>query len=89
MADSRWFTTSVEALMETDPDVIIFNDYGSQTIEEKLDFLNSNPALQDVAAVKSQNYIVIPLVSVMQDIRAASACETFAQAFYPDCFEAQ
>ena len=89
MADSRWFTTSVETLVETDPDVIIFNDYGSQTIEEKLDFVNSNPALQDVAAVKNQNYIVIPLVSVMQDIRAASACETFARAFYPDCFEAQ
>ena len=89
MADSRWFTTSVETLVETDPDVIIFNDYGSQTIEEKMEFVNNNPALQDVTAVKNQNYIVIPLVSVMQDIRAASACETFARDFYPDCFEAQ
>ena len=89
MADSRWFNTSVETVVETNPDIIIFNDYGSQTIEEKMEFVNSNPALQDVTAVKEQNYIVIPLVSVMQDIRAASACETFAQAFYPECFEAQ
>lgn len=87
MADSRWFTTSVETLVATNPDFIIFNDYGSQTIEEKIEFVESNPALQDVTAVKNKAYIIIPLVAVMQDVRAASACETFAQAFYPECFE--
>lgn len=87
LADSRWFNTSVETLISADPDIIIFNDYGSQTIEEKMDFINSNPALQDIPAVVNQNYIVIPLVSVMQDVRAASACATFAEAFYPECFE--
>lgn len=86
MADSRWFTTSVETLVATNPDFIIFNDYGSQTIEEKIEFVDSNPALQDVTAVKNKAYIIIPLVAVMQDVRAASACETFAQAFYPECF---
>ena len=89
MADARWFNTSVETLVETNPDVIIFNDYGSQTIDEKIEFVNSNPALQEVTAVKEQNYIVIPLVSVMQDIRASMACETFAREFYPDCFDAE
>ncbi|MCQ2436852.1 MAG: ABC transporter substrate-binding protein [Clostridia bacterium] len=86
MADSRWFTTSVEVIVETNPDIIIFNDYGSQTIEEKIDFIESNPALQDVPAVANKNYVIIPLVQVMQDVRAAAACETFAQAFYPDLF---
>jgi iron complex transport system substrate-binding protein len=87
MADSRWFNTSVETLVETDPDIIIINDYGSQTVDEKLAFLNDNPALADVPAVKDQRILVIPLVSVMQDVRAASACETFAEYFYPECFE--
>ena len=87
MADARWFTTSVEVIVDTNPDIIIFNDYGTETIEEKLDFINSNPALSEVPAVKNQNYIIIPLVAVMQDIRAASACETFAQSFYPERFE--
>lgn len=87
LADSRWFNTSVETLISANPDIIVFNDYGTQTIEEKMDFINSNPALQEIPAVANQNYIVIPLVSVMQDVRAASACETFAQAFYPECFE--
>lgn len=87
MSDSRWFNTSVETLVETNPDVIILNDYGSQTIEEKLEFLRSNPALQEVAAVKNERFLVIPLVSVMQDVRAADACRTFAQYFYPECFQ--
>ena len=87
MADSRWFNTSVETLVETNPDVIIINDYGSQTVEEKLDFLKSNPALAEVPAVKNENYLIIPLVEVMQDVRAASACKKFAQHFYPECFE--
>lgn len=86
MADSRWFTTSVETLVAANPDVIIFNDYGSQTMEEKMDFVNNNPALADVPAVQNQNYLVIPLAAVMQDVRAASACKTFAEFFYPECF---
>ncbi len=87
MADSRWFNTSVETLVETNPDVIIINDYGSQTVEEKMDFLNSNPALSEVPAIKDQKIMVIPLVSVMQDVRAASACRTIAEYLYPECFE--
>lgn len=86
MADSRWFNTSVETLVETNPDIIIFNDYGAQTIEEKMDFINNNPALKDIPAVRNQAYITIPLVAVMQDVRAASACETFAREFYPGLF---
>lgn len=87
MADSRWFNTSVETLVATNPDVIIFNDYGAQTIQEKMDFVDNNPALKDVPAVKNKNYITIPLVSVMQDVRAATACETFAEKFYPEYFK--
>lgn len=86
MADSRWFNTSVETLVETNPDIIIINDYGSVTVEEKLEFINSNPALQDVSAVKNQAILTIPLVAVMQDVRAAGACRTFGEYFYPECF---
>lgn len=86
MANSRWFHTSVETLVSANPDIIILNDYGTQTIEEKLDFLNNNPALQDVPAVKNQKFLIIPLVAVMQDARAADACQTFAKTFYPECF---
>ncbi len=87
MADSRWFNTSIETIVDTNPDVIIFNDYGTQSIQEKIDFIKTNPALQDVPAVANENFITISLVQVMQDIRAASACEFFAKSFYPQLFE--
>ena len=87
MADSRLFNTSVETIVQTNPDIIIFNDYGQQTIEEKMDFINNNRALADVPAVKNQAYLTVPLVSVMQDVRAASACREYAEFFYPEKFE--
>ncbi|MBO6232084.1 MAG: ABC transporter substrate-binding protein [Ruminiclostridium sp.] len=87
MADSRWFNTSVETLLATNPDVIIINDYGKQTVEEKRAFAFDNPALADVPAVKNDRVLVIPLVEVMQDVRAATACEKIAKFLYPECFE--
>lgn len=87
MADSRWFNTSIETIVQTNPDIIIFNDYGQQTIQEKMEFINDNPALADVTAVKNQAYLKIPLVSVMQDIRAADTCKEFAKYFYPEKFQ--
>lgn len=87
MADSRWFNTSAETLVQTNPDVIIINDYGKQTVDEKMDFLKENPAFTEIPAVKNERILVIPLVSVMQDVRAASACRTIAEYLYPECFE--
>jgi iron complex transport system substrate-binding protein len=83
----RWFNTSIETMVDANPDVIIFNDYGTQTLEEKLAFVRNNPAVQDVVAVKNERYIIVPLVQVMQDIRAASTCEFFARSLYPALFE--
>jgi iron complex transport system substrate-binding protein len=83
---ARWFNTSVETLVDRNPDVIIFNVYGTVPVEDKIAFINENPALADVTAVKNKNYIVIPLQNVMQDIRAADTVETLAKAFYPGLF---
>ena len=85
-ADSRWFYTSVETLIAVNPDIIIINDYGSQTVEEKIAYITGNPACSDIPAVVNNKFLVIPLVTVMQDIRAASACQTMAEYFYPDLF---
>ena len=51
MADSRWFYTSVETLVATNPDIIIINDYGSQTVEEKISYITSNEACSAIPAV--------------------------------------
>lgn len=86
-ADSRWFYTSVETLVATNPDIIIINDYGSQTVEEKIAYITENEACSAIPAVVNNNFLVIPLVSVMQDIRAPRACRTMAEYFYPELFQ--
>ena len=85
-ADSRWFNTSVETLVAANPDIIIINDYGSQTVEEKIAYITGNPACSEIPAVVNNKFLVIPLVSVMQDIRAPRACRTMAEYFYPELF---
>ena len=85
-ADSRWFNTSVETLVAANPDIIIINDYGSQTVEEKIAYITGNPACSEIPAVVNNKFLVIPLVSVMQDIRAPRACRTLAEYFYPELF---
>ena len=76
----------METLIAANPDIIIINDYGSQTVEEKIAYITGNPACSDIPAVVNNKFLVIPLVTVMQDIRAASACQTMAEYFYPDLF---
>ena len=85
-ADSRWFMTSVETLVAANPDIIIINDYGKQTVDEKIAYIKNNDACSDIPAVVNDNFLVIPLVAVMQDIRASRACRTMAEYFYPDLF---
>jgi iron complex transport system substrate-binding protein len=84
--NARWFNTSVETLVDRNPDVIIFNEYGNTPTEAKIAFIDENPALKDVPAVKNKWYVVIPLQNVMQDVRAADTVETFAKSFYPHLF---
>lgn len=86
-ADSRWFYTSVENLINVNPDIIIINDYGQQTVDEKIAQIKDNPACASIPAVVNDHFLVIPLASVMQDIRAAQACRTLAEDFYPDRFK--
>ena len=77
---------SVEALVAANPDIIIINDYGKQTVDEKIGYIKGNDACSDIPAVVNDNFLVIPLVAVMQDIRASRACRTMAEYFYPDLF---
>ncbi|MDO5424214.1 MAG: ABC transporter substrate-binding protein [Eubacteriales bacterium] len=85
--ESTWNVVSWEAVVEANPDVIVINDYGDVTAEEKIQFLNENEALAGVTAVENQNYLVITLPEVFASTRVADTIEKFAQAFHPECFE--
>ncbi|MDY3918153.1 MAG: ABC transporter substrate-binding protein [Candidatus Limivivens sp.] len=85
--EKTWNTVSWESVVEANPDVIVINDYGDVTAEEKIQFLNENEALAGVTAVQNQNYLVITLPEVFASTRVADTIEKFAQAFHPECFE--
>ena len=55
-------------------------------IQKIIAYITGNPACSDIPAVVNNKFLVIPLVTVMQDIRAASACQAMAEYFYPDLF---
>ena len=80
-------TVSWEAVVEADPDIIVINDYGETTADEKIQSLKDNEALSDVTAIKNENFLVITLPEVFASTRVADTIEKFAEAFHPECFE--
>ena len=85
--EKTWNTVSWEAVVEADPDIIVINDYGETTADEKIQALKDNEALSDVTAIKNENFLVITLPEVFASTRVADTIEKFAEAFHPECFE--
>ncbi len=84
--EKTWVSVSWEEVVEANPDVIVINDYGDTTAEEKITFLKENAALADVQAVKDDRFVVLPLPSVFTGIRNGDAVVYLAEQFYPDLF---
>lgn len=79
-------TVSWEEVVVRNPDVIVVVDYGDTSADEKLDLLKSHPALQDVKAVKEDNFVVIGLADMSPGVRNTGAIKLLAEGFYPEKF---
>lgn len=55
-----WTTVSWEKVASSNPDVIVFVDYGTQTFAQKVALLESNPATKDLPAVKNKRFFNLP-----------------------------
>ncbi len=84
--ESGWTTVSKEETVERNPEVIVVIDYGSQTAEDKIKFLKSDPALKETNAVKNERFVILPLSAASEGVRAAEAIEILAKGFYPENF---
>ncbi len=84
--EKTWVSVSWEEVVESNPDVIVINDYGSTSADEKIKMLKENPALSGVNAVKYNRFVVLPLPSVFTGIRNGDAIEYLAKQFYPRVF---
>ncbi|TGG93849.1 ABC transporter substrate-binding protein [Natronospirillum operosum] len=84
--EETWQMVNWEEVVDRNPDVIVINDYGQTSAESKIRFLLENPALSDVAAIKNEHFVVLPLPAAFEGVRNPSAVRTLAEGFYPEAF---
>ena len=84
--DTTWATVGWEEIVERNPDVIVINDYGKTSLEEKIAQLKENPALASVSAIQNDRIISVTLCEVFACSMTGDTIEKFGRAFHPDCF---
>lgn len=85
--DETWSNVSWEEAVERAPDVIVINDYGSTTAQQKIDLLKNNPALASIPAIQNDRFVILPLPSAFEGVRDPEAVRTLAAGFYPELFQ--
>ncbi|MDT0378212.1 ABC transporter substrate-binding protein [Streptomyces sp. DSM 42041] len=80
--DASW-----EQVVARKPEVIALYDYaGAGSVEEKKEFLLSQPALADVPAIENERFVVLPLTATLVGVRPPHAVEDLARALHPGRF---
>ncbi|MFE6222739.1 MULTISPECIES: ABC transporter substrate-binding protein [unclassified Streptomyces] len=77
LADS-WATVGWETVVERDPEVIVINDYGDTSAEQKRRFLKSYPPLAGVSAVKNDRIVVLDYAELVESPRNPAAIASLA-----------
>ncbi|MBL9050780.1 MAG: ABC transporter substrate-binding protein [Tabrizicola sp.] len=80
--DKSWATVAWEPVVERNPEVIVIVNYGDVTAEEKIAFLEGNPAFANVDAVKNDRYVVLEYVEATPGPRNIRAVEKLVAGFW-------
>ncbi len=75
-----WATVGWETVVERDPEVIVINDYGDTTADQKRKFLKSYPPLAGVSAVKNDRIVVLDYAELVESPRNPAAIASLAEA---------
>lgn len=77
--DNAFEEVSFEEAAKRNPDIIIIHSYDvgdtNGTTEEKIESLKKNPALENVTAIKNDNFVVVKLVEVFPGLQIFDAAE--------------
>jgi iron complex transport system substrate-binding protein len=76
--EKSWATVGWEAVVESNPEVIVIVNYGEVTADQKRDFMMSNPAFADVDAVKNDRFVVLEYVEATPGPRNIAAVKKLA-----------
>ncbi|MGA5132842.1 ABC transporter substrate-binding protein [Streptomyces olivoreticuli] len=73
-----WTQVGWETVVERDPDVIVINNYGDVSAEQKKKFLKSYGPLANVSAVKNDRIFVLDYVDLVESPRNPAAIAALA-----------
>ncbi|MFE6775970.1 ABC transporter substrate-binding protein [Streptomyces sp. NPDC057702] len=68
-----WVAVGWETVVERDPEVIVINDYGDTSAQQKRDFLLAYPPLANVSAIRNKRIFTLDYVDLVESPRNAAA----------------
>lgn len=80
--DKSWATVAWEPVVERNPEVIVIVNYGDVTADQKIAFLEGNPAFAGIDAVKNDRYVVLEYVEATPGPRNIRAVEKLVAGFW-------
>uniref|UniRef100_A0AAU3H7D6 ABC transporter substrate-binding protein n=1 Tax=Streptomyces sp. NBC_01401 TaxID=2903854 RepID=A0AAU3H7D6_9ACTN len=76
--EDSWTTVGWETVIARDPEVIVINNYGDTTAEQKRTFLKSYKPLAGVSAIKNDRIVVLDYVDLVESPRNPAAISSLA-----------
>lgn len=77
--DATWAPLGWESVVDADPDFIVLIEASWNTVQSKIDLLESNPATSGLSAVVNKRYLVLPFASSEAGVRTVEAAASLAQ----------
>jgi len=77
--EGRWADIAWEAVVIADPDVIILNDAGWSTAQEKRDYMENDPVLAELTAVREGRFIVVLFSETLLGMRFVDGVERLSR----------
>lgn len=79
---ASWTQVGWESVIASDPQFIVIVDYGEVSAAQKQRFLESDPALRSIDAVRHKRFVVLPYQAVTPGLGNVEAIERLAAAFH-------
>lgn len=76
--EGGWADVSWEKVVATDPDVIVLADAVWSTAEDKIAFLEKDPALSRLEAVRDEQYVILPFSETTPGVRLPDGAQAVA-----------
>jgi iron complex transport system substrate-binding protein len=76
---STWAPLGWEAVVDANPDFIVLIDASWNTVQKKIELLESNPATASLPAVVNKRYLVLPFASSEAGVRTVEAAASLAK----------